>query len=109
MSDFLFDQWRSRSPHYDETHEAVANSVRAFVSREIIPHVDEWEEAGELPRELHKKAAEAGLLGLGYPQKYGGADGLATIRATATVSISSIRWSSRRNCVARARAASALR
>ena len=72
MSDFLFDQWRSRSPHYDETHEAVANSVRAFVSREIIPHVDEWEEAGELPRELHKKAAEAGLLGLGYPQEYGG-------------------------------------
>ena len=72
MSEFLFDQWRSRSPHYDETHEAVADSVRAFVTREIVPHVDQWEEAGELPRELHRKAAEAGVLGLGYPEEYGG-------------------------------------
>lgn len=68
----LFDQWRSRSPHYDESHEAVADSIRAFVSREIMPHVDEWEAAGELPRSLHLRAAEAGLLGLGYPEEYGG-------------------------------------
>ena len=68
----LFDQWRSRSPHYDETHEAVAASVRAFVTREIMPHVDRWEAAGELPRDLHRKAAEAGVLGLGYPAEYGG-------------------------------------
>ena len=68
----LFDQWRSRSPHYDESHEAVCASVRAFVAREIMPHVDEWERAGQLPRELHRKAAEAGVLGLGYPQEYGG-------------------------------------
>jgi acyl-CoA dehydrogenase len=69
---FLFDQWRSRSPYYDETHEAVCESVRAFVAREIMPHVDEWEAAGELPRDLHKKAAETGLLGLGYPEHLGG-------------------------------------
>lgn len=69
----LFDQWRSRSPHYDETHEAVAASVRAFVTREIMPHVDRWEAAGELPRDLHRRAAEAGVLGLGYPAEYGGA------------------------------------
>ncbi|MBO6608976.1 acyl-CoA dehydrogenase family protein [Altererythrobacter sp.] len=68
----LFDQWRSRSPHYDETHEAVCDSVRTFVSREIMPHVDTWECDGELPRELHRKAAEAGVLGLGYPEEYGG-------------------------------------
>ncbi|MFN2098981.1 acyl-CoA dehydrogenase family protein [Altererythrobacter sp. MF3-039] len=72
MSGFLFDQWRSRSPHYDETHEAVCDSVRRFVTREIIPHVDEWEAAGEIPRELHRKAAEAGVLGLGFPEEYGG-------------------------------------
>lgn len=69
----LFDQWRARSPHYDDTHEAVAASVRAFVTREIMPHVAEWEAAGELPRALHRKAAEAGVLGLGYPAEYGGA------------------------------------
>ena len=68
----LFDQWRSRSPHYDETHEAVCDSVRTFVSREIMPYVDTWERDGELPRELHRKAAEAGVLGLGYPEEYGG-------------------------------------
>ncbi len=68
----LFDQWRSRSPHYDDSHEAVCDSVRTFVTREIMPHVDEWERSGMLPRELHKKAAEAGVLGLGYPEEYGG-------------------------------------
>lgn len=68
----LFDQWRSRSPHYDDTHEAVCDSVRTFVTREIMPHVDEWERSGMLPRELHRKAAQAGVLGLGYPEEYGG-------------------------------------
>lgn len=68
----LFDQWRARSPHYDESHEAVCDSVRAFVSREITPNVDAWEAAGELPRELHRKAAAAGVLGLNYPEEFGG-------------------------------------
>jgi acyl-CoA dehydrogenase len=67
-----FDQWRARSPYYDETHEALAQSVRRFVEREIAPHIDRWEEEGELPRELHKKAAAAGILGLRYPEQYGG-------------------------------------
>ena len=73
MTTPLFDQWRSRSPHYDDTHEAVASSVRSFVAREIMPHVDAWEAAGEVPRELHRKAAEAGVLGLSYPEEFGGA------------------------------------
>lgn len=68
----LFDQWRARSPYYDESHEAVCATVRRFVEREILPNVDAWEAAGELPRELHRKAAEAGILGLGYPAEFGG-------------------------------------
>ena len=68
----LFDQWRARSPHYDESHEAVCDSVRAFVAREITPHIETWEAAGELPRELHQKAAAAGVLGLNYPEEFGG-------------------------------------
>ena len=67
-----FDAWRARSPFYDETHEALAQSVRRFVAREIAPHIDRWEAEGELPRELHKKAAEAGIIGLRYPEEYGG-------------------------------------
>jgi acyl-CoA dehydrogenase len=75
----LFDQWRSRSPHYDDSHEAVCDSVRAFVAREITPHIDAWEAAGELPRELHKKAAAAGVLGLNYPEEYGGTGSAFTL------------------------------
>ncbi len=67
-----FDQWRARSPYYGETHEALAQSVRRFVAREVAPHIDAWEKAGELPRSLHVKAAEAGILGLRYPEQYGG-------------------------------------
>lgn len=67
-----FDQWRARSPFYDETHEAVAASVRGFMKAHVLPHIDQWEKDGELPRSLHKKAAEAGILGLGYPEEYGG-------------------------------------
>ena len=67
-----FDLWRARSPYYDETHEAVAQSVRRFVEREVAPHIDRWEVEGELPRSLHVAAAEAGILGLGYPEEFGG-------------------------------------
>ena len=67
-----FDQWRARSPYYDESHEAVAQSVRRFVAQEVAPHIDRWEAEGELPRDLHKKAAEAGILGLNYPEEFGG-------------------------------------
>ena len=67
-----FDDWRSRSPYYDETHEAVSQTVRRFVAAEIAPNIDRWEAEGELPRELHRKAAAAGILGLNYPEEYGG-------------------------------------
>ena len=68
----LFERWRAKSPFYDETHQAVAESVRKFVATEVEPHIDQWERDGELPRELHRKAAAAGVLGLGYPEEYGG-------------------------------------
>lgn len=68
----MFDEWRARSPYYNETHEAVADSVRRFVDREIVPNIDAWEDARQLPRDLHRKAAAAGILGLGYPEAYGG-------------------------------------
>jgi len=67
-----FDQWRARSPYYDASHEAVAQTVRRFVAQEIAPHIDRWEAEGELPRDLHIKAAAAGILGLNYPEEYGG-------------------------------------
>ncbi|RLA44750.1 MAG: acyl-CoA dehydrogenase [Gammaproteobacteria bacterium] len=58
--------------YYNEDHEAWRYALRQFIDREIAPNVDAWEEAGEFPRELYKKAAEIGLLQLGYPEQYGG-------------------------------------
>jgi len=51
---------------------AFRNTVRRFVEREIMPHVDQWDEAEEFPRELYRKASAAGLLQLGFPEEYGG-------------------------------------
>ena len=53
----------------------LRNTVRSFAEREIVPHIDEWERSGELPRELHRRAAEAGLLGTDLPGSVGGGDG----------------------------------
>ena len=58
-----------------EEHRLLRETVRAFVAREIAPHIEEWERAGELPRSLHEKAAAAGLLGIGYPESMGGSGG----------------------------------
>lgn len=60
------------SPFYTDEHEAFRTQVRRFVERECAPHIEAWETAGELPRELHRKAAEAGLLGISFPEAYGG-------------------------------------
>jgi acyl-CoA dehydrogenase len=57
--------------------QALRAAVRRFTEAEIAPHLDEWERAGELPRELHAKAAAAGLLGVAFPEDAGGQGGNA--------------------------------
>jgi len=64
----------SSHPFYTEEHEQFRTQIRRFVERECAPHIDAWEEAGALPRELHLKAAQAGLLGIGFPEAYGGVE-----------------------------------
>src|SRR5256884_1287642 len=49
-------------------------SVREFAEAEIAPHVLEWDEAQHFPVELQPKLAELGLLGILFPEEYGGAD-----------------------------------
>ncbi|MEV5766194.1 acyl-CoA dehydrogenase family protein [Micromonospora sp. NPDC052213] len=49
--------------------------TRAFVTREVLPHLDDWERAGEVPRSLHETAAKIGLLGVGFPEAVGGSGG----------------------------------
>ena len=58
--------------------------ARRFVEREITPFVAAWDEAGTFPRELYRKAAAAGLLGIGYPQQWGGTPAPLGVRMIAT-------------------------
>ncbi|MEK7344435.1 MAG: acyl-CoA dehydrogenase family protein [Pseudomonadota bacterium] len=58
--------------HYSAEHEVFRASVRRFFETEVAPHANAWDEAGEFPRALYRKAAEAGLLQLGFPEAYGG-------------------------------------
>lgn len=51
---------------------ALRETVSEFVRREVLPHQDEWERAGELPRELSRVAGDLGLLGVGFPEHAGG-------------------------------------
>jgi citronellyl-CoA dehydrogenase len=56
-----------------EEHESIRRNVKAFIDKEINPHVDEWEEAGIFPaHELFKKMGDQGYLGINKPVKYGG-------------------------------------
>jgi acyl-CoA dehydrogenase len=55
--------------------DQLRKTVRSFTEREILPHVDEWERTGELPRDLHRRAGDAGLLGAGFPEAVGGGGG----------------------------------
>jgi acyl-CoA dehydrogenase len=60
---------------WNEERQALKESAAAFTRREIVPHLQEWEDAGELPRDLQRTAAKQGLLGVGYPEEVGGQGG----------------------------------
>lgn len=67
-----------------ETLTALTETLTRFSKREIEPHIHAWDEAGEFPRSLYLRAAELGLLGMGYPEHLGGSP--ATWRMRNTVS-----------------------
>ena len=56
-----------------EEQELLRRSVREFAETEIRPHVREWDEAQHFPTELMPKLAALGLLGIQFPEQYGGA------------------------------------
>ncbi|HTK38306.1 MAG TPA: acyl-CoA dehydrogenase family protein [Pyrinomonadaceae bacterium] len=57
----------------DEEQQQIKYSVREFAESEIRPHVMEWDESQHFPEELRPKLAELGLLGVLFPEQYGGA------------------------------------
>ncbi|WP_433248455.1 acyl-CoA dehydrogenase family protein [Actinomadura nitritigenes] len=63
------------NPWQTPERAALRELVRDFTAREIVPSLPEWEDAGELPRSLHRRAADAGILGAGFPEEAGGSGG----------------------------------
>ena len=61
--------------YFTAEHDMIRSATNKFVTKEILPHIDEWEEAGIFPRDLYKKAAAVGILGMGYPEELGGTPG----------------------------------
>jgi acyl-CoA dehydrogenase len=53
----------------------LRQTVRQFAERELVPHLEQWEEQGFIPREVHRTTADAGLLGIGFPEEVGGCGG----------------------------------
>jgi acyl-CoA dehydrogenase len=65
---------------FNEQHEMFRQAVRSFVEKEVEPHVDDWEEAGQIPKSIWPRMGALGFLGVEYDEKYGGggADFLTT-------------------------------
>ena len=57
---------------YTEEHNIFREAVRKFFEKEVTPHVDEWEEAGIVPKSIWKKMGEQGFLCTSVPEEYGG-------------------------------------
>jgi alkylation response protein AidB-like acyl-CoA dehydrogenase len=60
---------------FTQEHEELRASIRAFVESELAPHAEEWEEKEDFPDSVFTRLGELGLLGLSYPEEYGGAGG----------------------------------
>jgi alkylation response protein AidB-like acyl-CoA dehydrogenase len=56
-------------------HGALRESIRAWALRNVRPHIDVWEKAGEYPRQIFRELGRLGFLGLQYPEEYGGQGG----------------------------------
>jgi citronellyl-CoA dehydrogenase len=64
----------ARPPFFTDAHEELRQHVRRFLEREVVPHLEEWEDT-TFPDAIFPRMAEIGLLGLRYPTEYGGQGG----------------------------------
>ena len=80
---FEFSDKATFQEYFGPAHEMVRRSVKEFVDKEMLPNIEDWEEMNEFPRELYKKAGDVGILGIGYPEEYGGTPGDIFFRVSA--------------------------
>jgi alkylation response protein AidB-like acyl-CoA dehydrogenase len=57
---------------FEEEHELFRTSFRQFLDKELVPHVEEWERAGIVDKDVFRKAGDAGFLGMAVPEELGG-------------------------------------
>lgn len=57
---------------FSEEHQLFRESLRDFLQKEVVPHLDKWEESGTIERFIWSKMGEMGYFGLAYPEQYGG-------------------------------------
>ncbi|MEU6730771.1 acyl-CoA dehydrogenase family protein [Nonomuraea wenchangensis] len=69
---------------FDEEHLLFRETVREFMTREVVPHHAQWEKEGIVPREVWKQAGELGMFGFSVPEEYGGA-GVKDFRYNAVI------------------------
>ncbi len=55
-------------------HQLFRKTFRDFLQKEVVPHLDDWEKDGEIPRDIYKKFGEMGFFGMTLPEKYGGSE-----------------------------------
>ena len=58
--------------YFTEEHQLFRDSLKEFLKKEVVPHIDKWEETGTIERFIWEKFGEMGYLGLPYPEVYGG-------------------------------------
>jgi acyl-CoA dehydrogenase len=58
---------------FGEQHEMFRGAVRTFVEKEVMPHVEDWEAAGRMPKAIFHRMGELGFFGVEFDEKYGGA------------------------------------
>ncbi|MBC7434843.1 MAG: acyl-CoA dehydrogenase family protein [Bdellovibrionales bacterium] len=71
----------------NEDVSAMYDLARRFAGKEIAPFINDWDEAATFPRELYGKAAQAGLLGMGYPESLGGIPATQALRNAVSIAL----------------------
>ena len=60
------------SSYFTEEHELFRQSLKDFLQKEVVPHIEKWEKTGTIERFIWKKFGEMGFFGIAYPEAYGG-------------------------------------
>ena len=62
------------SIYFTEEHQSFRKSLKDFLQKEVVPHIEKWEKTGAIERFIWKKFGDMGFFGIAYPEKYGGLD-----------------------------------